>query len=235
MPQKESLKKLTSQKLIIFDAGIMITFSMNCMLDLLVSLKRKFSGKFIITRSVEQECVKRPLTIKKYKLGALKIKELIDNKVLEFPESLGISSKDIETETLEVLRESNSIFRTDKRNIHIIDQGEASALALNHLLKKRGIDSAIAVDERTMRMLCENPFNLQKLFEEKFDQKVIMNKITSPFFKDVKVIRSSELIFVAYKKGLVKDKDLLDAMLYGAKFKGSSVSFDEIKELENMA
>ncbi|HRZ85524.1 MAG TPA: hypothetical protein P5277_01970 [Candidatus Paceibacterota bacterium] len=229
MPKKEMLNKA-----IVFDAGIMITFSMNCILDILRDLKKSFNGKFIITRNVEEECVKRPLTIKKYKLGALKIKELVDANILEFPESLGISIKDIETETLEVLRESNSIFRTDHRSIHIIDEGEASVLALNYLLKKKGIDSVIAIDERTMRMLCENPSNLQKLFEEKFDTKVIMNKINSPFFKDVKVIRSSELIFVAYKKGLIKDKEILDAMLYGAKFKGSSISFDEIKELESL-
>jgi len=79
-------------KVVIFDAGTLINFSMNCMLDVLKELKKNSGAKFIITREVEYETVKRPLTIKKYKLGAIRLRSLINEKIVEFPESIGINS-----------------------------------------------------------------------------------------------------------------------------------------------
>lgn len=52
-----------------------------------------------------------------------------------------------------------------------------------------------------------------------------------------KFIRSAELVFIAYKKGLVglgEGKDVLDALLYGLKFKGTTISSKEIDILKGM-
>ena len=208
---------------------------MNSILDLIRELKKGFDGKFIITHQVEYEIVQRPMTIKKYKLGALKVKSLIDEGILEFPESLKISNKEIEDNTQDILKQLNAIFYANNHPVHLIDLGEASILALNSLLNKKGMQTVIAIDERTTRMLIEKPENLHKLMEEKLGAKINIKSISHPSLKNVSFIRSSELIYVAYRKGLVKDKEMLDAMLYGAKFKGCSISFDEIKEIESMA
>jgi len=223
------------KKVIIFDAGTLITFSMNCMLSIFRDLKKNFKGKFLITHDVEYEIVNRPMGIKKYKLGAMRMKGLIDEGILEFPESVGIQSKDIEENIRKYSKMINSMFITKNRTMHIIDKGEASCLALSKLLEKKGIKNVIAIDERSTRMICEKPENLKLLLERKLHTSIeIKNKLNE--CKNIKFIRSSELIYVAHKKGLIhnKTKDMLDALLYGVKFKGCAVSSEEIRELEKL-
>ncbi len=223
-------------KVLIFDSGTLITLSMNNLLDMLRDLKKIFPGKFIITKEVENEIVLRPLRIQQFKLGAIRLRKLIQDKILEFPDVLNIRHSAVSNTANELLKEANSIFIADGNPVHIVDQGEASILALNKLLQNRGIKSMIAIDERTTRMLCERPENLRKLLENKLHTRVKQQKQISKDFHKASFIRSTELIYVAYKKGIVpKDKELLDAMLYGAKFKGASISSDEINEIERMA
>jgi len=221
-------------KAIIFDSGALITLSMNSLLEILRELKKKFNGKFLITREVEYESVVRPMQIKKYKLGAMNIKTLIDEKVLEFPSVLGVSEKEISFSTKELMDVANSVFQARNRNLHLIDIGETSCVALSSLLYHKNIESVIVIDERTTRMLLEKPENLQQLMESKLHTKIVRLPLKDHAFREKNFIRSAELIYVAYKKGLVKNKskDMLDAMLYGAKFKGCSISNEEIKEIE---
>ena len=223
-------------KALIFDSGTLITLSMNCLLDVVRELKKGFDGKFLITKEVKSEIVDKPLTIKKYKLGALRLKSLIDDGTLEFPTSLNIDEKEITRLSNEILKSANEIFYSDNRSIHIIDTGEASILALNKLLKQRNINSLIAMDERTTRMLCEKPDNLKILLEHRLHKKIKQMKLGDDSFHNAKFVRSTELIYVAFKKGIIKNqsKEMLDAMLYGAKFKGAAISGDEIKEMEKM-
>jgi hypothetical protein len=62
------------------------------------------------------------------------------------------------------------------------------------------------------------------------------NKKEFEFFRQFKIIRSIELAYIAYKKGLVKfgDGKLLDALLYSLKFKGCAVSSEEIEEIKKL-
>ena len=55
-------------------------------------------------------------------------------------------------------------------------------------------------------------------------------------FAGIKIIRSTELAYVAYKKGLLRYKngDVLGAVLYGLKFKGAAISGDEIEEIKKI-
>ena len=219
-------------KAIIFDSGTLITLSMNNLLDMLRKLKKEFDGKFIITREVENEIVFKPMRIKRFKLGAMRLKSLIDDKTLEFPSSLKINEKQISRMTKDILKDANSIYVAKGRPVHIIDTGEASILALSKLLRDDGIENMIAMDERTTRMLCERPENLSKLLQRKLHTKVTQQKKNNPDFHQSSFIRSTELIFVAYKKGIIpKDKELFDAMLYAAKFKGAAISSDEIRQM----
>lgn len=224
-------------KAVIFDSGALISLSMNSLLPLLLDLKKSFDGKFLITREVEYEIVKRPMDIKKYKLEAMMIKRLIDDKILEFPESLNINSKDVSNSTQDFLKSSNSLFFSKDRPIHLIDLGESSCLALSKILLTKGMKNVIVIDERTTRVLGERPENVQRLMESKLHEKLFKKGVEDSAFKNMVFIRSAELIYVAYKKGLIKsaDKNLLDAMLYGVKFKGCAISSDEIREIEKLA
>lgn len=223
-------------KLLIFDSSSIINLTMNGLLDLLSSLKKKFPGKFLITQQVKHETIDRPLNIRKYELGALKVSELLDEKIIEMPESIGISNEETQEKTLEILNKANHSFSAKNEFMHIIDSGEASCLAVSILAKKKGIESIIVIDERTTRMLGEKPENLKKLFEDKLGTNVKMFPDSLPEISKIKFIRSSELVYVAWKKNLVELKNgkVLDALLYATKFKGASISHEEIEEIKKL-
>ena len=224
-------------KAIILDSGVLISFSMNGITDIIKKLKGFFPGKFLITSEIKREVIDVPLKIKRFELEALKIKKLLDDGVLEMPGSLGIKDSEIEKRNSEFLRIANSTFNGKGKDIYIIDHGEASCLALSKILTDRGIKNVVAIDERTTRLLVERPENLKNIFEDRMNTRVTIKGGNLKFFRDFRIIRSAELAYVAYKKGLVDLKDgdkVLDALLYALKFKGAAISGDEIEQIKRL-
>jgi hypothetical protein len=224
------------KKAIIFDAGTIINFSMNSLLDLFGELKKNFDGKFLITENIEYEVVKRPLKVKRFELSALRVRKMIEDNILELPFSVGVKRDEIERRTTEFLDIANRTFIARDNYLHLIDLGEASCLALSEILSRKGIKNVVAMDERTTRMLCENPENLRRLLESKLHTKVKANTQNFFQFDKFKIIRSTELAYIAYKNNLINfgNGDLLDALLYAVKYKGCSVSIEEIEQLKKM-
>jgi len=225
-----------TEKIIIFDASTLISFAMNGLLHHVELLKKEFSGRFIITKEVKYEIVERPLTIKRFELEALQINELIEKRILEMPSSLGINDEIITKETNRLLEIANSTFHADNKPIHLIDLGEASCLALGRMLNKKKIPNLLAIDERTTRLLSEKPDNLKKLLTKKHHRQIRYDKKRLNDFNSFKIIRSCELAYLAYQRGLmkIKNKKILDAVLYALKFKGCSISTEEIEEIKRM-
>ncbi len=243
MMQKQKLEisdtspKPGQSKAIIFDSGTLISFSMNGLTDEIKKLKSIFKGKFLITNDVKREIIDKPLTIKRFELEGLRLKQLLSEGVLEMPSSLEVKDNDITKKSNEILGMVNSIFvGKDGKNIHIIDTGETSCLALSHILTGKKIENVIAIDERTTRMLVENPEGLQNYLERKMHIRINSKKENLEYCKQFKIIRSTELIYVAYKKGLInlKGENVLDALLYAMKFKGAAISNDEISEIKKL-
>jgi len=223
-------------KALIFDSSTLISLSMNGLLEYLGKLKEIFDGKFIITKEVKQEVIDKPLTIKRFELEALRVRDLIYKKILEMPDSLGVKDSKISSKTKEIMDIANSTFMEKNRNIHLLSDGEASCMALSKILDQKKMQNVICVDERTARMLSEKPENLKKLMEKKLHTKIITKTQNYNFFNGFKFIRSTELIYVAYKKKLIHIKNgvLLDALLYALKFKGCAVSDDEIEGIKKL-
>ena len=90
----EGEKKM--KRAIIFDAGSLISLSMAGLINELIKLKENFNGQFLITEQVKFELVDKPIKIKRFELEALRIQELLNKKILEMPDSLGIDNKIIE-------------------------------------------------------------------------------------------------------------------------------------------
>lgn len=229
---------MDSNKCIIFDASTLISFSMNGLIEEFKNLKNLFGGKFIITKEVRKEVIDSPLNIKRFELEALRTKQLLKEGIIETPAVFGISDEEISKETFNLLEAANNIFNSHNKEVNIIHDGEASCIALSKILKKKNIPNVIAVDERTTRMLIEKPQNLKNLLEKKLHTKLIIEKDNFDLFKGFDIIRSAELIYVAFKNNLVKLKDgnmVLDALLYSLKFKGCSISDDEIEEIKRIS
>lgn len=220
-------------KHLIFDSGPIINFAMNGILPVLRKLKREFPGEFLITKEVKQEIIDTPLNIKKYELEALQIKELFDEGIIKHANLSTQQIDELKIKREEIMNIANSTFYANNNPIHLLEKGECAALALSLVIKEPNI---IVIDERTARMLCENPDNIKKLLQKKLHTNITANKKNYEFFKRFKVIRSTELAYIAYKKGLVdlKDKNVLDALLYALKYHGCSISEEEIEEAKRI-
>lgn len=228
---KENMKKA-----IIFDSGALISLAINGLLDELRRLKGIFKGSFLITEQVKSEVIDKPIKTKVFELEALKVQQLLEDKILEMADSYGINNSLISKKTDEILNIANSLFMSSNSKMNIMQLGEASCLALSRILYEKGILNVIAIDERTTRMLVEKPENLKDLLERKTHAKMVLVKKNFEYFKGFKIIRSVELMYVAWKKNLisVKKGDVLDALLYALKFKGCSVSDEEINEIKRI-
>ena len=220
-------------KCIIFDAGPLINFSMNGILPILRDLKKEFSGKFFITPTVKKETMDHPEKIKRFELEALQLEALFNEKIIELPELTKQQQKELERTTNEFMDIANSTYKARGKNLHLIDKGEAEVLALATILK---CPHVIAIDERTTRIKCENPENLRKLLEKKLKTKVQAKKENYTHFEGFKIIRSTELVYMANKKKLIKIKDprAYKAMLYAVKYKGTSVSENEVEQMKRL-
>ena len=227
-----------TEKVLIFDASSLISFAMNGLLNELRALKKIFPGKFLIPEEVKSEIIDKPMTIKRFELEALNLNELINEKVLELPQSMGIDNEEISKETENLLEIANSTFSEQgKKPIHLIDLGETACLVLSKILREKGILNTLVIDERTTRMLCEKPDNLKKLLQKKLHTGIQIKKENLSHFKGFRIVRSTELIFIAYKKDLIKikDKKILDALLYALKYKGCAISTEEIEKIKRIA
>jgi|SRR3989344_3107422 len=223
-------------KALVLDSGILINLSMNGLLYILESLKSQFQGKILITNQVKYETVDRPINISRFELGALRIKNLIEKGILEMPDSLGIDEKIINEKTKELMDLSNHFLQANGHWINIVSDAEMSCLALSDELTEKGVENIIGIDERTTRILGEKPGNLERIMSEKLHQRVSLVASNFSIFKKYKFVRSSEIVYVAYKKNLInlEGNKILEALLFATKFKGSSISFEEINKLKKL-
>ena len=160
-------------KYLIFDAGPIISLTMNGMLPILEKLKDVFDGEFILTPHVRREVVDKPMKIKKFKLEAIQVNDMIDRGIFKMSSEI-ISNQKLDQETKRLLKVTNGVLRTSatKEKIKIIHDGEAACLAFSNLCEA---DNVIVIDERTTRMLTEAPQNLEKMMEKKLHTPLDVN------------------------------------------------------------
>ncbi len=223
-------------KLVIFDSGPLINLSMNGLLPMLEKLHALGKIRFIITSYVRAEVCETPLRIPQFEWGALAINNLIERKILELPEAIGFNTKELDARTREVMECANHAFRADNQWITLVSDAEMSCIALAQLAKSKGHDPLLVIDERTARLLCEAPENIEKLMSHKLHRDVTGERSCTSQFQGLSCIRSSELVYVMFKKNLlsVKHPKTLEALIYATKFKGAAISWDEINLLKKL-
>jgi len=225
---------------LVFDAGPIISLTMNDLLWLLEQLKSRFRGQFYISKAVKEELVDRPFNTKKFKFEALKVLQYLSKDVLRV-----VDNERIKQKAEYLLELANHCFRARDQYITIVHQGEMEALAVALLLKAE----AFVVDERTTRYLIDKPEQLGKRMEQKLHTHVETDRQNLQRFKEevdgLRVIRSIELVTIAYEMGLLDlyitekeeklmpdiRKDLLESALWTVKLNGCAVSEDEINDI----
>jgi len=223
-------------KALFFDAGPIITLVMSRMVNILPLLKAKYGGKFYITPAVRKELVERPLMVKRFEFEALQVNKLIRDGILE------VYDKVPQKRVQELIALANGAFLIDGKNMEVIQSGEMESVATALEVGAEGV----VMDERTLRLFIENNQEMVKLLEARFKQKVVSDQMKVSMFstalKDVKIIRSIELVGLAYQMGLLDGyipegkegkKIMIDAVLWATKFNGCAVTEEEIEELKS--
>ena len=225
-----------SEKKLFFDAGPIITIVMSRLSWILPKLKEQFNGEIYITPAVKYELIDRPLTISRFQFEALQVLKLIRDGTLK------IYDKVPQQQATRLKNLANSSFKLNNKSVDLIQAGEIESVTSS--LQEE--DSAVVMDERTLRLFIENNKEMKSLLERRFKRTVSANSVKMNQFsqqlKDVKIIRSIELIALAYKLGFLKNyvpkkkngnKLLINSILWAAKYNGCAVTPHEIEEIKN--
>lgn len=226
------------KKTIVFDTGPIISLATNNLLWILKPLKEKLGGEFYITEKVKEELIDRALSIRRFEFEAMQISQLINDGIIKI-----VKNKDIKRLSNKLIELANHSFKAKGNWVKIVSLPEIEALAADALFDA----DATVVDERTTRLLIENSPNLTKLMEFRLHCKVEPNKDNIREFKkilkNIRIIRSTELVTIAYKLGLLNSylpsnkvaknprKRLLNAALWAVKVRGCSISKKEIEQI----
>jgi hypothetical protein len=219
-------------KNVIFDAGPIISLTTSNILWILEELKKKLNGSFSMPLGVKRELIDRPLETRRFKFEALQVQSLIERGVINV-----ITDQAVQQKAQQLLNLANSILSAHGQNIKIVQVGEMETLAAALLFNA----DAIVIDERITRTLLENSKGLQLLMEKRLHMQLKLNEKALHDFEEqtrhVSIIRSIELVTVAYERGLLDDyivkipnarRELLESVLWSVKLNGCSVTDDEI-------
>ena len=228
------------KKPIVFDTGPIISLTLNNVLWLIEPLHEKFDGEFYITPGVYDELINRPLNTKKYKFEALQILPLITKNILN-----NYNSDDMQNKANELLQVANHTFKARNNWIKIVHRGEMEAIACALVTDSE----TLVIDERTTRVLIESPDLLKRQLERKLHTGIEvkednLNQLKEEL-KNLNVIRSFELVTIAFELGLLnmftlKEQEkvvpnirsaVLEGVLWGVKLNGCSVKREEIYEV----
>ena len=222
-------------KILFFDTGPIITLVMSRLVWILPELKKKYGGKFYITPSVKRELITRPMDIKRFQFEALQALKLIKDGVLEVYEDVP------QKEVARLHAIANTSFKIENKDMEVVQSGEIESVVC---ALKAGAE-AMVMDERTMRLFIENNKEMKALLERRFQKPVSVDaenmKQFSKELGDIQIIRSIELVGVAYKMGLLDSyipqqkngrEVLVEAALWNTKFNGAAVTEHEVEEIK---
>jgi len=210
---------------IFFDSSALISLAATCSLPLLRKLKQAYNGDFYITQSVYQETIGKASKSLRFRYEGHRLKELLDDGVIKVYSDVALSGQ-----INELMNSINNTYFVNGKPITIVQLGEMSTTIASI---EENADT-FAVDERTARLLVENPTALKPWLEHKLHSKVIINnkammqwssKISEKFIP----LRSAEFAMAAWGKGILgNDNDVLFGLLWALKFAGCAITEEEI-------
>ena len=216
---------------VILDSSSLIALSSSCLFNAMHKLKEKNNLDFVISEKVKNESVDRPLSINRFELNALRIREAIRRNTI----SVIKSSKDLDLMMKQIQDAASKIYVSEQSGpLILMHAGELEALALVKYLNAK----LLAIDERITRFFVENPEELKNLLTTRRNEDIKYNAESYNLFAELlpkmTIIRSSELIALAYEQGFLetelgKGNETLKAALFALKNSGCALSGYEIK------
>ncbi len=206
---------------IVSDSGPLISLSTVCLLDVFSFLKKEV----VVTPSVYEEVYSYPIRKRRYMWSALRI-ERLNPRV----DSLSASERSLSEELLHLI---NNIFYSHRGPLTIVQPAEVDSAVLS-----LRYDKLLLMDERTLRLVIEDPEQLRNRLSRKIHAWVKINRKALDEVKgiigDLFVVRSVDIVSYAYEKGYFDAfprKDIaLKAALFALKYGGSAVGEEEIEE-----
>jgi predicted nucleic acid-binding protein len=211
--------------MIVVDSSSIISLAVNCLCPVMDGMNVSFAT----TPKVYEEVISKPSTNKRFALEAMRIRRLFDSNSLQVLEPKGDLGQ-------RILHAANKIYRIRGKEMTIIHPAESEAMALAAEIGAK----AFLIDERTTRLLLEDPHALKDLLSYRNRGDVRIDEVSlkklQDILPDIPVIRSAEIVAIGYEKGLltgmhgVEDKSVLEAALDALKFAGCAISWEEIDD-----
>ncbi|MFH0955134.1 MAG: hypothetical protein V1777_03450 [Candidatus Micrarchaeota archaeon] len=190
--------------------------------------------RFLLSQSVWDESVETPTRIHRFELNAERIREAVEMEWMEIVQP----TSETKQWAAKIADWANHSFLIGKKPLAILQAGEIETMALYLSLQA----DAMAIDERTCRMLVEEPLRLQNHIAAKYDKKVSVNQAAlAPIrqqFKSALIVRSCDLLAWTYKHDLFgyelsQNPATLEASLFAVKTAGCAVASREILDYIN--
>lgn len=219
------------QKNIICDSSALISLADTCNIGALAFLTQ-LGIRFYITPGVKDEIINRPLTIRKYAFSAARLQKNVNDNTLRF-----VTSTTLHQQTQKILETANHMIRVDKKPLELLQLGEAECIAAFASVSA----DALLIDEKTTRMLIENPYKFRETIAAEYKQDAALDTQKRGEFeeaaKGITCMRSAELLAYAYRKGFFDEyKENRDtafkASVYSLREAGCSLTSTEILEYE---
>ena len=226
-------------KSIVVDSSSIISLTSNCLLWTLQKLKEASNVHWIISESVRQETVERAIGIPRFQLVGTRVLRNIASNTLEV-----VSKPEIDEAARRILSLANSIYTAGRDTIKVLQKADSEVLAIAHNLGSK----ALLTDERVMRLVVEEPQTLRNILSSRLHRDVGFDsdqyKRLGEFVSDVFVLRSAEVVAVAYENGIYDSfidvagsgakRKFLEGMFWGLKFSGCAMRADEIDKYVKM-
>ncbi|MCW1296384.1 MAG: hypothetical protein OH319_01750 [Candidatus Parvarchaeota archaeon] len=226
------------EKIIVLDSSTIISLSVNCLLHSLSQLKERTGVNFLIPPWVEDETVKTAVNSIRFRLEGIRIINEIGRNTIQV-----MGNRIVRNDAINILNLANNMFYAWNSPLRIIQKGEAEVLALCKFVG----GSYIGCDEKTMRLIIENPENMRRILESKLHTEVIVNRKNLARFREIangiNVLRSADIVAIAFDMGVFDDylssckdyletsrSDFVKGFLWALRYSGCSISESEIND-----
>ena len=215
---------------IVCDSSTLISLSDTCNIECLYFLRNNSSASFLIPPSVYNEIITCPLHIPRFEFSAVRLRKALEDGAFH-----QVTAPQIEQATREIMSAANKCFRLNGKPLSLLHEGEAQCLAAYNAAGA----AALAIDEKTTRLLIEDPFKLLQALKEEYRGHLSVDESALATFTEktrgMTIIRSAEIIAVAAQKGFFQEYKAFEnqafhSALNALRRAGCSMTQNELEE-----